>query len=353
MKLLYIGQQINHVNSGAAQVNQRNKEVLVSIFKDEFAEIVPKTNNGLLSKYKWGNNKAFIRELCFLIEKEKYNYIFLGQSLYGYIAKVVRKRFPMIKIITFFHNIEVQYAKEYIKKRGVFGYPFYLATKNVERLSAKYSDYFITLNKRDALLLDQIYSKQTSLILPTSFKDKFILGSVQDNRQVELYDIIYLFVGVAFFANIEGIRWFIRNVLPFVPGKLIIVGNGMDKYSNELSSDRIVIKGYVEDLSDYYNSATFVVSPIFSGGGMKTKTAEALMYGKTILATDEALEGYVIDEKAIHVCNNKQDFIDTIQKLILNSNISKFNTHSRRLFKEYYSFESSVSSFLHFFNELK
>lgn len=352
MKLLYIGQQSTHVNSGAAQINQRNREVLISIFKDEFTEIVPITNNGFLSKYKWGNNKTFIRELCLLIEKEKYNYIFLGQSLYGYIAKVIRKKFPMIKIITFFHNIEIQYAKEYTKKRGIFGCPFYLATKYVERLSIKYSDYFITLNERDALLLDKIYNKQASLILPTSFKDKFILSSTQ-YQQVKLYDIIYLFVGIAFFANVEGIRWFIKNVLPFVPGKLIIVGNGMDKYSNELSSDRVVIKGYVEDLSDYYNSATFVVSPIFSGGGMKTKTAEALMYGKTILATDEALEGYIIDEKAIHVCNNKQEFIKTIQELTLNPNINKFNSHSRRLFKEYYSFESSVSAFLQFFNELK
>ncbi len=34
------------------------------------------------------------------------------------------------------------------------------------------------------------------------------------------------------------------------------------------------------------------VVPIFYGGGMMTKVAEALMYGKNILATSRTLNGY-------------------------------------------------------------
>lgn len=40
-----------------------------------------------------------------------------------------------------------------------------------------------------------------------------------------------------------------------------------------------------------------MVMPIFSGSGMKVKTAEALMYGKFLIGTKEAFEGYEIDEK--------------------------------------------------------
>jgi len=35
-----------------------------------------------------------------------------------------------------------------------------------------------------------------------------------------------------------------------------------------------------------------VILPIISGSGMKTKTAEALMYGKSIIGIKEAFEGY-------------------------------------------------------------
>lgn len=348
MKLLYIGLRIEQVNSGAAQINQRNQEILISIFKSGFEFIEPITDKGILSKYQWGNNRNFIKELCSRIEKERYDYVFLAQSLYGIIAKIIKKKFPAVKIITFFHNIEVQYAREFIRTSGISHYPFFIATKYAEKKSVKYSDYYITLNIRDAQLLNKIYHKQSSLVLPTSFKDRFGLSEISCCKP-KPDDIVYLFVGVAFFANIEGIRWFIKYVLPFVPGRLIIIGNGMDKYSNELLSDRIVVKGYVEDLSAYYRLATFVISPIFSGGGMKTKIAEALMYGKTILATNEALEGYVIDENAIYVCNDKNEFVKVIHQLISSSDLDNFNFYSRELYRKYYSFESSFSSLVNFF----
>lgn len=54
---------------------------------------------------------------------------------------------------------------------------------------------------------------------------------------------------------------------------------------------------------------------------MKTKTAEALMYGKTIIGTKEAFEGYVLDEKAMKLCSNAQEFIDTALCLIKIMNV--------------------------------
>ena len=41
----------------------------------------------------------------------------------------------------------------------------------------------------------------------------------------------------------------------------------------------------VDCLETWYEKADVVISPIFLGSGMKTKTAEALMYGKPILGT--------------------------------------------------------------------
>ncbi len=42
----------------------------------------------------------------------------------------------------------------------------------------------------------------------------------------------------------------------------------------------------------YYYKHAAVILPIKYGAGMKVKTAEAMMYGRTIFASDEALEGY-------------------------------------------------------------
>ena len=39
----------------------------------------------------------------------------------------------------------------------------------------------------------------------------------------------------------------------------------------------------VDDLAPYYKKAAAVIMPIFMGGGMKVKTAEALMNGKNYI----------------------------------------------------------------------
>lgn len=71
--------------------------------------------------------------------------------------------------------------------------------------------------------------------------------------------------------------------------------------------------GGVNSLQNYYNIASAVVMPIFIGDGMKVKTAEAFMYGKTVFATNEALEGYDVKGiEGIHICNTAEEFINSL-----------------------------------------
>ena len=66
----------------------------------------------------------------------------------------------------------------------------------------------------------------------------------------------------------------------------------MEELREDLTRNNVTVVGSVENLDEWYNKADLVVGPIFKGEGMKTKTCEALMYGKRYLGTDEALEGY-------------------------------------------------------------
>lgn len=71
-----------------------------------------------------------------------------------------------------------------------------------------------------------------------------------------------------------------------------IVGRGTEILKKELTDCRIRIYGSVDSLAPYYMGADVIIAPLFDGGGMKTKTVEALSYGKSIVATDEGLEGF-------------------------------------------------------------
>lgn len=335
MRILYIGQKIASSSGGADVVNLRNQSLLESIVGADGITYLAPHANSLSKKFVFGASKKFLKQVKFALMAETYTHVFISQSLLGRVARYVAKKFPNVCIITFFHNIEADYAKAYLRTNGLRTLPFFFTARLWERISAQYSNKLITLNQRDSRRLAILYHRHGNLELPTSFDDKFdevrCANAVQNEEDI----IDYLFVGLAFFANIQGVQWFIDNVMPKVSGTLYVVGNGMEKVAFKNLSDRVHVYGFVPDLSHYYYRARMVVSPIFSGGGMKTKTAEALMYGKTIVGTTEAFEGYETDARCTILANNEQEFITGIETLA-NQKGGRVNTFSRKLFLEKY-----------------
>jgi glycosyltransferase involved in cell wall biosynthesis len=85
---------------------------------------------------------------------------------------------------------------------------------------------------------------------------------------------------------------------------------------------------------------------------MKTKTAEAMMWGKAIIGTDEVFCGYEIDNViGLYRCNTDLEMINKIQS-IYNDNIANFNIPIRELFLEKYSFKNTLQILNSFFNSI-
>ena len=124
--------------------------------------------------------------------------------------------------------------------------------------------------------------------------------------------------------------------------KTYIVGRGFEKFKDELEVNKnVVVVGEVDTLAQWYHDAYFVVAPIFDGSGMKTKVAEALMYGKKIIGTPEAFSGYEdIVEQAGRVCHSSDEFVAAIESSDKMVNGS-FDTELRKIYEENYSFEAA------------
>jgi hypothetical protein len=63
------------------------------------------------------------------------------------------------------------------------------------------------------------------------------------------------------------------------------------------------------------------------------EVAEALMYGKTILGTREAFQGYIRNSRAMLECNSDLEFIKAITEL---DHMSTYNELSRKIYLESY-----------------
>ena len=206
-------------------------------------------------------------------------------------------------------------------------------------MAVKYCDKCIVLNDRDNVELIKYYKRSADMFLPVYYKDTAKINTVSLDQD----EFRILFVGGKFWPNILGITWFVENVMPKLNkrAKLYIVGRGMEYLQEEElfnKTKNVTVVGGVENLDYWYNSANITVGPIFHGDGMKTKTAEALMYGKKFIGTTEALCGYIgLDDCC---CNTAEEFITTINKLVKEDR-KLYYPEMRKLYEDNYSVASS------------
>ena len=356
--ILYIGENIIFPSSGMQYVNWRNIELLKTIYSENFYIYSVKgkgTISTLINSFRGnlaGVNNTSCNKIIDIIDRESINIIFLSSSHLGKLASKIKRHRPQIKIITFFHNIEKEYAREEFRVTPSIRnwYLKHIISYN-EKLIIKNSDFNIVLNERDNNSLSKIYNKKADLILPITFYDKYNENLKKEcKKTTKVFRL--LFVGSAFFANIEGINWFLDKVLPYLQNcKLTIVGKGMDKHYE--SNDKLDIVGFVEDLATYYYNADIVISPIFSGSGMKTKTAEALMYGCPIIGTKEAFEGYNIDYNKIGGCiQNDKEMIQLISNFQNSKErLEEKGIYAREVFNKEFSMEKTISLYSKWINK--
>lgn len=366
-KILYVTlNNIFSLKSGGEYTSNRNYLILKKIgktdlllFNNDFKEKIentfffPRTRNKYETFYyllfgRFCYHKKYEKEIIKVIQKNKYEIIFLDSSLFGFLCQKIKKIFPEIKVISFFHNIEYNFFKERAKVENKLYYLMFFVGYLNERKTIQNADKIIVLNAREKKELKKIYKKEADYILPLSFKDNFNKEKMRQNK------LNYLFLGTNFYANYEGIKWFVNNVMQELKGKLYVVGKDFEKAKKELEVlPNVIVIGTVERTEEWYYKIPIVISPIFSGAGMKTKIAEALMYGKYIFGTTEAFEGYDIEfDKVGGLCNTKEEFVKKIKEKEKEIEEKEFNFYARNIFLNKYSWSSTEKQFIEIINNV-
>ena len=335
MKILYIKfTNFNKESNGGDIVRSANHKFLENIYgkNNVFDFIVPYYSSKVETLFYTiighvGGIKLNTNNKIYSFAKEKkIDAIFFDSSAIGPIKRKIYKDFI---VLNFFHNVELIYYKQYFSSQNKIISKFLKlkAVKKNEKRICNNSDYVITLNKRDANELKKLYGREANFQIPILFNDRFIKEKIRCS-----YDIDLLFIGSDFYGNTQGLFWFIDNCLDRINAKLTVIGGGMEKYKMKYLNKRVEFIGFVNDLDDYIYRCKAVVLPIISGSGMKTKTCEAIMFGKTIFGTKEAFEGYEkIDDNGCFICNTPDEFINSINNF-LSETTGFYNENIRNYF---------------------
>lgn len=118
-----------------------------------------------------------------------------------------------------------------------------------------------------------------------------------------------LFIAAKSDVNDMSLAYLLRDVLPLVdrPVRLNIVGNvTVPEYRP--ANTKVICHKRIEDLREIYSQVDLALNPTYAGGGVKTKTLEAIAHGVPVISSDEGARGlhHLLPEPLI--VNDKERF---------------------------------------------
>lgn len=367
MKILYITDFYYTVSSGAKTSARAHLKTLQNLYGKESVLVVALVgknipsvtekehiiihgthNKGVLlwnclCGYSTYINKSAVKEILELIKGRNIDVVFVDNSIFGLLIKRIKTVYPYIPVLSYYHDVKAKLARDWMRNAPIYRKPIMYAMLSNEKLTAEYADVNFVLGDREEKLFVEVYGKkpeaQLSVYMDITLSNDFYIKKPNAKKKI-------LFFGGYYRPNVHGIEWFIKNVYPqlMCETELIVAGHGMDKLNSDSYPNGVVVKGYVESIEEIYRDADIVISPIFEGGGMKVKVAEAMAFGKIVVGSDESYEGYqekIPDnywDKFFYRANTAVEFLSKIRQALKSSAVERhFNPEIRELYEKGFS----------------
>ena len=158
---------------------------------------------------------------------------------------------------------------------------------------------------------------------------------------------IVFFGNMSYEPNIDGIRYFYRDIFPSVKrvmpaASLKIVGKAPAFSVQERHNGHdIVVTGTVNDVRPYLEESAVAVVPLRIGGGTRLKILEAMAMGKAVVSTSVGCEGLAVTHgENILISDDPREFAQACVDVLRNPTLrGRLGAAARRLVCERYDWE--------------
>lgn len=177
--------------------------------------------------------------------------------------------------------------------------------------------FTIAISAKEAALIQQRTRRTETLLIPMT-------QEVKDARPG--YDGAALFVTGPNPFNLQGYLSFVKHALPRLRRRLpdfTLQVTGATCQS-VLPTEGVSLSGFVPDLKAVYESARFVICPVFGGTGQQVKVVEAMSYGLPVVITRAAAASSPV-QHGINglVADNAEEFAEHCARLWLDRTLCR------------------------------
>lgn len=205
--------------------------------------------------------------------------------------------------VLFQHNVEARIWQRHAQVGRTFLHRAYFSSQykrmeQAERQLCQNFDWVVAVSEDDADVFRNQYGIRNVSSIPTGVNtDVFTIADPAKRRDGSI-----VFLGsMDWMPNIDGVRWFVREVLPavrqHVPHATVnIVGrNPAPEISVLAELEGVTVSGTVPDVRPYLNEASVFVVPLRVGGGTRLKIYEGMATGIGTLSTTIGAEGLPLE----------------------------------------------------------
>jgi polysaccharide biosynthesis protein PslH len=276
-----------------------SKMRISAIYQSTEIRLIPALKNFMFSDEPYNGirfiSAEFEAALTRLLKNEKFDIIQLEGPYMGYYIPAVKK-YCNAPVAMRAHNVEHEIWARKSKNENNPLRRFYLKilSDRIRKHESKILnsiDLLVAISQRDNEILLKLNPGLKSIVIPA--------GVDADNYPQPLnpeYPSLFFIGSLDWMPNQEGIVWFIENVWPEIkkhsPILFHVGGRGAPPWLvKKLISNGVNFHGEIEDAYEFMNMYSIMVSPVFSGSGIRVKILEAMMMGKVVISTRIGSEG--------------------------------------------------------------
>ena len=323
--------------------NTKNK--LASAIKNIFSK-VPYN----FAKYYSDELKNF---LIVYFKNKDVDIVHIDHAHMGWVVDVIRP-LTKAKIVLREQNFELKIMERYYQEQKniflkAYAYIQYRKMLKYEPDLCRKFDNCIMMSKNDEVALLSFNSNIKTSIIPVGVSDTLL----NFKKDTVLNHSISHIAPLHWFPNLDGLHWFVNDVLPTViqkipDMKLYLIGKETEKFPiPEKFKDNIVVWGFVDDPFGSLLKTQLTIVPLRIGGGIRIKIFELMAIGQPVLSTSIGKEGIeVYNNEHLFVADNAVTFADAIIQALQNSEeVEKMSIRAKRIIREKYTWEKIAESF--------
>ncbi len=190
--------------------------------------------------------------------------------------------------------------------------------QEVERLelrAARSADLTITVSEPDRAALRERGISDVAII-PTIHTAR-----VGEKRRFEDRSGLLFIGGYGHTPNVDAVAWLCRDIMPMVwdrvpDAKVTLLGNNPPQAVKDLASSRVIVPGYLRDVSAYFEQSRVFVAPLRFGAGLKGKIGQSLEFALPVVTTPVGAEGFPLRSgENCYIAASADDFAQAVIKL--------------------------------------